>query len=109
MLGRPQQQQHLRGVPPQIKQLHKQFQEEFKKNSPQCESICGKLKLELSKLRNPLLTANGPSQDELLIARDVFELASFVSIRRRDFDGFERHVFLLKFIAYLIQTLKYMF
>jgi len=64
-----------------------------------CEELLGQLKLVLFSGSAAVLSGNGAGPDyvkEQLLVRETLELACFLSIRRRDLAGFERHVSQLK-------------
>eukprot|EP00931_Biecheleriopsis_adriatica_P017805 TRINITY_DN1263_c0_g1_i2.p1 TRINITY_DN1263_c0_g1~~TRINITY_DN1263_c0_g1_i2.p1 ORF type:complete len:294 (+),score=91.76 TRINITY_DN1263_c0_g1_i2:104-985(+) len=64
-----------------------------------CEEQLGQLKLLLFSSSSAVLGGTGSGPDaakEQLLVRETLELACFLSIRRRDTSGFERHVSQLK-------------
>eukprot|EP00930_Biecheleria_cincta_P100736 TRINITY_DN92353_c0_g1_i1.p1 TRINITY_DN92353_c0_g1~~TRINITY_DN92353_c0_g1_i1.p1 ORF type:complete len:292 (+),score=74.18 TRINITY_DN92353_c0_g1_i1:58-933(+) len=62
-----------------------------------CEELLGQLKLLLFSSGAALSGGGGPeAAKEQLLVRETLELACFLSIRRRDLFGFERHVSQLK-------------
>eukprot|EP00933_Yihiella_yeosuensis_P031494 TRINITY_DN2506_c0_g1_i1.p1 TRINITY_DN2506_c0_g1~~TRINITY_DN2506_c0_g1_i1.p1 ORF type:complete len:280 (-),score=58.29 TRINITY_DN2506_c0_g1_i1:233-1072(-) len=75
----------------QFPELFNQFKAAFEAEPcdlAKCEELLNKLKL---------LLFSGSTKDNLLI-RETLELACFLSIRRRDLSGFERHVSQLKML-----------
>lgn len=64
-----------------------------------CEELLGQLKLLVFSGSSLALSGAGNDPDaakERLLVRETLELACFLSIRRRDLSGFERHVSQLK-------------
>ncbi|CAE8616398.1 unnamed protein product [Polarella glacialis] len=72
-----------------------------------CEELLGQLKLLVfSSGSAGVLSGAGGDAKEHLLVREMLEMACFLSIRRRDLSGFERHVSQLKMFFADRQDLK---
>mmetsp|Transcript_7473 Transcript_7473/g.13393 ORF Transcript_7473/g.13393 Transcript_7473/m.13393 type:complete len:220 (+) Transcript_7473:67-726(+) len=79
----------------EVKALLETFRNEFKSSScdlEKCNQILGNLKLKIFSTGGLI----APGGDERALAREILELACFLSIRRQDPQAFERHVAQLK-------------
>eukprot|EP00297_Palpitomonas_bilix_P011424 CAMPEP_0113880438 /NCGR_PEP_ID=MMETSP0780_2-20120614/7786_1 /TAXON_ID=652834 /ORGANISM="Palpitomonas bilix" /LENGTH=264 /DNA_ID=CAMNT_0000867115 /DNA_START=130 /DNA_END=924 /DNA_ORIENTATION=- /assembly_acc=CAM_ASM_000599 len=76
--------------------LFQQFKEESLKpnhNSERCQKLLANLKVSLLEFESlpPIVDPTKVSQQELLLARETFELAALFSIKEKDVDSFEKH------------------
>jgi len=78
-------------VPKEIQDAHGAFKKEFAANGPNAEALAAKAKLEIAKHRSQFDFMNQPVE-ELMMARETYELCAFLAIKKDDLDAFERNV-----------------
>eukprot|EP00245_Coleochaete_scutata_P016741 TRINITY_DN7924_c0_g1_i2.p1 TRINITY_DN7924_c0_g1~~TRINITY_DN7924_c0_g1_i2.p1 ORF type:complete len:286 (+),score=55.00 TRINITY_DN7924_c0_g1_i2:141-998(+) len=101
---------HFKGTPmdaklKEVNSLFGQFKASYAKNdSPRCLQILSQLKLKLTEFPSlpPLYQQSPTAQQELILAREIFEHAVVLSVRMEDKDAFERNFLQLK--AYYTDT-----
>ncbi|XVE90495.1 hypothetical protein DITRI_Ditri20bG0082200 [Diplodiscus trichospermus] len=83
----------------EVSQLFQRFKAAFIRNDyDTCNNLLSQLKVLLTKFRSlPPLFENTPNAvNELLLAREIYELAVVLSVKSEDQDAFERDFFQLK-------------
>jgi len=85
-------------------QLFQQFKKAFEQHPSDlgtCESLLPKLKVLITKLHGFVPEASGEDvTKELLLTREIFELATLLSVKLKDIPSFERHIAQVKRFYY---------